>query len=558
MNNNSIKLYEFIEKNVLAEKINSYIKNHGLEKIMLPYIRTKIRESKSNDVVEKIKYQKMKYDLLFGETKKLNETFKKNNIPMILMKGFVIANEIYSPPELRTSDDIDILVPFSRLKDADKIMRSNGFITRNDDTYTNSLKCVLENQSVADELTHLNVYHKYGSLSNGEEYHIEVDLHIRPFHYLSFDVLNGIDSIFLTANKRVINNYEILTTNEVDTLIHLSAHFVRHYYWELFKFLRLGEPYFFRLDLLFEIYLYIEKYKDILLVEKTIKRAKDLNQIEPLALVIYYLVGLFNDLEYKAFYENIISLMHDNKFTNGISSRFIKTALSLDVKKQILLENFDLANYLLENLYFDIPPIYLVENEFTHIDMKTALFNCNQVEVDKKYYAHLMQYKIIENNIPDFKIIYNSEEIMISGSIIEAPNLEFNFFAISFTNFDNIHFFDEFSEEQNKMYYRNCFNCFIDNTLTIKHNGVNYENSENMRIKMEHSKGVFYSSIPWKCVGINPLIHERIGIQIAVEYKAAWNCEVKYVRYVSKNGMSIEYNTYFPWPTEYCNAVLIR
>ncbi len=60
------------------------------------------------------------------EIEALSDSFEKNMIPHMIMKGFVIKN-IYPEPYLRSMSDIDILVG-DKLDDASEIIKQHGFI----------------------------------------------------------------------------------------------------------------------------------------------------------------------------------------------------------------------------------------------------------------------------------------------------------------------------------------------------------------------------------------------------------------------------------------------
>ncbi len=100
-----------------------------------------------------------------------------------------------------------------------------------------------------DELTHITQYHKKQSKKNDAM--IDIDLHIRPFHFMPLMEKNSDNSLFSKSIEykiKAYDNYSIRTTNHIDTFIHLSAHLLRHYYWQFFRALR-GEEKFYSLGL---------------------------------------------------------------------------------------------------------------------------------------------------------------------------------------------------------------------------------------------------------------------------------------------------------------------
>lgn len=66
--------------------------------------------------------------LLCREMEQLSKLFTENQIPLLFLKGPVIAADIYGDISLRTSKDLDILIPINSLQKAEKLLLSSGFI----------------------------------------------------------------------------------------------------------------------------------------------------------------------------------------------------------------------------------------------------------------------------------------------------------------------------------------------------------------------------------------------------------------------------------------------
>ncbi|MED3711643.1 nucleotidyltransferase family protein [Peribacillus frigoritolerans] len=64
---------------------------------------------------------------LTGEMEQISKLFLENNIPILLLKGPVIAADLYGDISLRTSRDLDILIPIDNLKKADQLLLKYGF-----------------------------------------------------------------------------------------------------------------------------------------------------------------------------------------------------------------------------------------------------------------------------------------------------------------------------------------------------------------------------------------------------------------------------------------------
>ncbi|MFD0047954.1 nucleotidyltransferase family protein [Actinomycetes bacterium NPDC127524] len=74
-------------------------------------------------------YQKNTYGMLAlcREMEHISNLFTENHIPNLFLKGPVIAADIYGDISLRTSKDLDILIPINTFKKAEKLLLSSGF-----------------------------------------------------------------------------------------------------------------------------------------------------------------------------------------------------------------------------------------------------------------------------------------------------------------------------------------------------------------------------------------------------------------------------------------------
>ncbi|TVX79104.1 nucleotidyltransferase family protein [Peribacillus simplex] len=83
------------------------------------------------DVVQTL-YQEYKENTfqmlhLSGEMERLSKLFTENNIRLLFLKGPAIAEDIYGDISLRTSKDLDILIPKTDLKKAEQLLLNYGY-----------------------------------------------------------------------------------------------------------------------------------------------------------------------------------------------------------------------------------------------------------------------------------------------------------------------------------------------------------------------------------------------------------------------------------------------
>ena len=65
---------------------------------------------------------------LSGEMEQVSTIFSKEKISVLFLKGPVIADDLYGDISLRTSNDLDVLIPLSQLEKAENILEELGYV----------------------------------------------------------------------------------------------------------------------------------------------------------------------------------------------------------------------------------------------------------------------------------------------------------------------------------------------------------------------------------------------------------------------------------------------
>lgn len=110
-----------------------------------PFIYTKLKEINETGippiVVQTLhrEYQKNTFQMLYlsGEMEQTCKLFAENNIRSLQLKGPVLAADLYGDISLRTSRDLDILVPLADLEKAEKLLIEQGYVK--DDYFSTKL-----------------------------------------------------------------------------------------------------------------------------------------------------------------------------------------------------------------------------------------------------------------------------------------------------------------------------------------------------------------------------------------------------------------------------------
>ena len=98
-----------------------------------PILYSKIKEIDGipSHVVQTLhqEYKKNTFQMLTlsGEMEQVSKLFTDNEVPLLFLKGPVIAADLYGDISLRTSKDLDILISLNDLEKVEKLLLSLGY-----------------------------------------------------------------------------------------------------------------------------------------------------------------------------------------------------------------------------------------------------------------------------------------------------------------------------------------------------------------------------------------------------------------------------------------------
>ncbi|MET1179934.1 nucleotidyltransferase family protein [Peribacillus simplex] len=163
---------------------------------------------------KKYKENTFKMLLLSSEMEKISKVFTEKKIRLLFLKGPVIAEDIYGDISLRTSKDLDILIPTNDLSKADKLMLFQGYKREQSIVSFDNWRWMTH---------HVTYYHPQ------KEVQIEIHwrLHPAPGKEPSFEDL--------WKRKRVsaLTTYGVHFLGKEDLLTYLVSHGARHGWFRL-------------------------------------------------------------------------------------------------------------------------------------------------------------------------------------------------------------------------------------------------------------------------------------------------------------------------------------
>ncbi|OIK07995.1 nucleotidyltransferase family protein [Bacillus sp. MUM 13] len=194
---------------------------------------------------------------LCREMEQISNLFMENDIPLLFLKGTVIAADIYGDISLRTSKDLDILIPVNTLQKADKLLMSCGFKKTSEPHILNEGKW---------RIHHTVYFHP--------ERNIQLEIHWRllplPRSEPSFNEL--------WERKRVstiINSYPVHLLGKEDLFLFLISHGSKHAWFRLRWLLDIDKMIRSGIDLN-EANLLLKKYQNLHLVGQALILASQL------------------------------------------------------------------------------------------------------------------------------------------------------------------------------------------------------------------------------------------------------------------------------------------
>ncbi|MGM0836100.1 MAG: nucleotidyltransferase domain-containing protein [Bacillota bacterium] len=205
--------------NELLEKINwktflQLAKHHRLFPLLYQHLKRMDASFVPGHVMSQLKamYQNNTFQMLHltSEMNDLNNLFKENRIPLLFLKGPVLAQELYGDISLRTSCDLDVLIPISELAEAEALLVQQGY---EKDDYI---------ESILGDWTwrhhHVTYFHKQKG--------VKCELHWRLSPGPGFEP--SFDDLWKRRVKSSLLNHSVYMLGKEDLFFFLVTHGARH------------------------------------------------------------------------------------------------------------------------------------------------------------------------------------------------------------------------------------------------------------------------------------------------------------------------------------------
>jgi len=188
--------------------------HHRVHPIVLRRLKLGWRTDMPQHVLDRLEAQcrnnTLRMLFLSGETGRIACLFRDRNIRVLVLKGPALSLDLYGDLSIRPSGDVDLLVPLADIGEADRLLRSNGYVK---DDY---IRTVLGDWRWR--------HHHYAFLhpETGAKIELHWRMHPWPAREPSFDTL------WERRRTTMIGGRPVDLPGLEDTFLFLAAHGARH------------------------------------------------------------------------------------------------------------------------------------------------------------------------------------------------------------------------------------------------------------------------------------------------------------------------------------------
>jgi hypothetical protein len=282
----------------ISNTFNDYLLN--LKKYSLQNIFIEEYYKTDNSIYDSINRErfirKIRNRVFLEEILNIGKKFKDNNINIVNIKGLLLANDLYSPPEIRYFNDIDLLVAKSSLEHTLLLFSNMDYKIAKEDSFNGHFELREArmsniNQYITNVFSHTDVLRKiYKKIP------INIELHLNFANSYEYNL--DTNKIISRAEISVYNNIELLQLELHDRLIQLAIHFCKHLAITCGSeiFTCSAENRFFSLGRFYDIILFIHKYRKAISFSTIIKRSIEIGACDKIAFIFIILNGIYKNI----------------------------------------------------------------------------------------------------------------------------------------------------------------------------------------------------------------------------------------------------------------------
>jgi hypothetical protein len=240
--------------------------------------------------------QKMKNKLFKNEIIEINKRMTEKRLKAVNIKGLLLADDLYTPPETRIFGDIDLLINKEDLEPTLTVFSELGYKVIKEDSFTNSRFKLDEpamkniNQHIANVFSHIDVLRK-----NVNNISVDVELHLNIANRYEYNT--NTRRIISRADVVIYDGNTLYQLELHDRLLHLAIHFCKHLaiHCGTEMFTCKPKDRVFLLTKFYDIILFIHKYRNVISFEEIVKRSIEMIACDKMALVFKIFNGIYEN-----------------------------------------------------------------------------------------------------------------------------------------------------------------------------------------------------------------------------------------------------------------------
>ncbi|URZ18167.1 nucleotidyltransferase family protein [Clostridium felsineum] len=538
--------------NYLKKKGNllQQVKRYSLSAIYIEELKD-IDQEEYTRALLKIQKQKELNELFLQEIKEISKIAQERGIKLVFLKGYCLSEDIFNPPEMRESNDMDILVDYDDINDALKIFEEVGY------TYSFKRKLVGTPIRKIYDINHYTHIHpmlkKVESKITNKKTLISVDLHINPLYHMPNYKKNDPKSVIYRAVYQKKDFYQVWVLEIHDRLLHLMGHFERHIVEDIHNQLNKtkNQVAFIRLRIFHEMVILIDKYIDQINWNILSERAKIMNQCEGVALSIALLKEIYPGRISEDKSEKLINIINDPIVNADDIEVIVCKFIIKNIKNWVFEDPFIFVHKLIQHLRKDTLKIGCRYSEQTQC-VENNSFQLRNIFYKKNFRRIAVELltkreqEFMKNYYGFAQISWNNETFNLCLHVIskseKCDDVEKNIETISF-NLDT-------GKSKNYGGFTERFVIFLptvyedeENLRLIRDNWnyKDYVNIDRSAVQIKSEKKEFYINmlIPWNVIKINPYIGRKLGFEIAIAFKENDKNNVFYMKWSNKNSSKV-------------------
>jgi hypothetical protein len=259
-------------------------------------------------VSELLAGQRLRNRVILDETIKIAAAARARGVRAVFLKGYYLSADLYDPPEIRKSNDIDVLIDLEDQQSTLEILDQLGYSYADGGNILENLPRAIYD---ANHYTHIDPVRKRVDIG-GKEIALCVDLHVNALYYMPMYGKNDPRSFVYRAVYEERDGHGAWLLEIHDRLVHLIGHFTRHLLKDVHEMLNKRQWGFgVRLCDIHDIALLIGKYRTKIDWDVLIERARLARQCECVSLVACILCSVYPGIVPDAVTSKLLRLIDD-------------------------------------------------------------------------------------------------------------------------------------------------------------------------------------------------------------------------------------------------------